>query len=662
MLDACFVLVFSLLRWVSSFQTLGLIMFNFSVTRCTFRSFRHRASIVGQTLIFLLVALGMAAEYASAHEGPDPIAHWFFNTRSAQGNKLNARLGPDAKISGTIKVVRDDVGESLLLAADTSLELGDDLARLSNYLPRKEMTVASWFAVNQPREWGGVIGVIQDNGNREKGWVLGYGYNRFYFGLATKGADDGDGKMTYLYSDARFEKGRLYHVAAVYDGTKMQIFVNGELSGESKVQSGDILYPKSAPFVLGKYKDADEDHPHLGRIREVVLYDMAAKPEWVKKEFTHQEQLVSLPPQGVAPVKFDFMIKPYLQFVTQDGITVMCQTSKAAMAEVHYGETVAVDQKIVGEKNRFIHEGKISGLQPETQYFYKVVTTDAEGKKIESEVRTFQTANKETTPFSFAVISDTQSNPAVSGKVAQHAWAQRPNFLLHPGDLVGTGSNDDHWTKQYFPSMEPLVSRVAFFPVLGNHEVNARNYYDYMSLPSPEYYYTYSYGNSQFFMIDTNKNVGPDSEQYKWLAKELSKCKSTWKIVCHHHPPYSSDENDYGNLWKTNRSTRGDLRARQLAKLYDEFNVDIVWSGHIHSYERTWPIKADKVVQKSGSIYMITGGGGGGLETAGPFKPAFQNNVRRGHHYCMVSVNGKLLEIKAFDLENRLFDYVKIEK
>ena len=49
------------------------------------------------------------------------------------------------KSLGTIKVVRDDVGESLLLAADTSLELGDDLARLSNYLPRKEMTVASWF-------------------------------------------------------------------------------------------------------------------------------------------------------------------------------------------------------------------------------------------------------------------------------------------------------------------------------------------------------------------------------------------------------------------------------------------------------------------------------------------------------------------------------------
>ena len=59
---------------------------------------------------------------------------------------------------------------------------------------------------------------------------------------------------------------------------------------------------------------------------------------------------------------------------------------------------------------------------------------------------------------------------------------------------------------------------------------------------------------------------------------------------------------------------------------------------------------------------MVTGGGGGGLETAGPFKPAFQNNVRRGHHYCMVAINGGVLEFKAFDLEDRLFDFFKLKK
>ena len=59
---------------------------------------------------------------------------------------------------------------------------------------------------------------------------------------------------------------------------------------------------------------------------------------------------------------------------------------------------------------------------------------------------------------------------------------------------------------------------------------------------------------------------------------------------------------------------------------------------------------------------MITGGGGGNLETAGPIKPYFQNNVKHGHHYVLVAINGRTLEFKAFDMEGRLFDYMKIDK
>ena len=49
-------------------------------------------------------------------------------------------------------------------------------------------------------------------------------------------------------------------------------------------------------------------------------------------------------------------------------------------------------------------------------------------------------------------------------------------------------------------------------------------------------------------------------------------------------------------------------------------------------------------------------------ETPGPYRPFFQNNVKRGHHYCMAHVNDGVLEFKAFDLEGRLFDYMKLEK
>jgi len=291
-----------------------------------------------------------------------------------------------------------------------------------------------------------------------------------------------------------------------------------------------------------------------------------------------------------------------------------------------------------------------------------VQSVDDLGRELLSEVLSFQTAPDADAPFAFAVISDTQGNPKVSGRVAEHAWGLRPNFLLHPGDLVSTGTVKQQWLEHFFSSMKPLLERVALFPVLGNHERDARFYYDYMSLPDPEYYYTFEYGNAQFFMLDSNRKVAPGSEQYKFLERELRRSKAEWKIVCYHHPAYSSDENDYGNTWY-GPSTRGDLRTRKLVPLFDEHGVDIVWNGHIHSYERTWPLRGDKAASaQDGTVYMVTGGGGGGLALAGPIRPFFQNTVKRGHHFCYVAVNGKTLEMKAYDLEGRLFDTLKIEK
>ncbi|MEL7499476.1 MAG: metallophosphoesterase [Planctomycetota bacterium] len=599
-----------------------------------------------------------------AHDGPDPVLRYVLNKQSIVDKKLKAELGPDAKITGSLRASQDGEYHSLHFDGKSIVSIADNFRALNQaLLPKKEITIVATVSIEKGTTYGGIVGVLQDNGGHEKGWILGYNQKRFYFGLSSTGSDDGDGKMTYLESGSRFDKGKTYHVVAVYDGETMQLMVNGKLEAESNTQSGDILYAEKAPFVIGGYQDENEDFRHIGKIGHIAIYRQAAKVEWAQKDFQHYADLVTLPATGVAATKFDLVVKPYLQWVTQTSITVMWETSVGADGIVTYGETAECKQSVASQDSKHVHEIILNNLKPETQYFYKTISKDASGKTIESDVRTFQTANKTETPFAFAVISDTQGNPTVSGKLAGYAWDQRPNFLLHTGDLVSTGAADDQWTEQFFKSMDPLVSRVAFFPVLGNHEGNARNYYDYMSLPKPEYYYRMTYGNTDFFMIDTNKNVGPDSEQYQWLDKALSKSKATWKIVAHHHPAYSSDENDYGNLWKTNQSTRGDLRVRQLTKLYDQHNVDIVWCGHIHSYERTWHIRKDQVVKEGeGTMYLVTGGGGGGLETPGPFKPAFQNNVRYGHHYCMVAINGTTLEFKAFDLDNRLYDYLKLKK
>lgn len=596
-----------------------------------------------------------------SHEGPDPLGHWMGRADRVKEDKLMARLGPDGTLSFKPNFIKDRFGESMFFEGPKAkCLLADDFNAVLKSMPRKAVTLSAWVSISTPREWGGVIGALQDNGDNEKGWILGYDASTFYFGLSTSGTDDGDGKMTYLKAKTKYRLGKFYHLAAVYDGKTMELYVNGKKESQSKEQSGDLLYPESAPYVIGAYQDANEFHPHHGRIREVQVYGEAAKAEWVAKEFAHNESLATEKWNEAEP-SFQVLVEPYLQFATQTSMTVMWHTSLQASSVVRYGPTDACNQTIEGNASA-IHEVVLEGLEPETQYFYRVESRTPAGTSYLSEPATFKTAVKKETPYAFAVISDTQGNPKVSKQIAELAWGQRPSFLLHPGDLVSTGKNREHWLKHFFPGMRPLINHVPFYPVLGNHEQNAKHYYDYVSLPDPEYYYAFDFGNARFFMVDTNQKVNPGSVQFKWLEKELAASKAKWKFVCHHHPPYSSDENDYGNLWKSNQGRHGDLRARELVPLYEKYGVDLVWNGHIHSYERTWRILGGKAVESDGPFYMITGGGGGGLETPAPTRPFFQNNVRRGHHYVMVHVNGGTLELKAFTLDDRLFDYHKIEK
>ena len=608
------------------------------------------------TCSFLLL---LVPQVALAHDGPDPIAHWQFNSTNIEGQKLKARLGPDATFSIKPRLVTDPMGQSVAFnGRNLHCQVAKDVKTVLDVLPKSAITVSAWVAIDQRLEYGSFACAIQDNGDEESGWVLGYDQQNFYFGLATEGADDGNGLMTYLKGKTHYELGKIYHVVAVYDGEEMQLYVNGKRDASSKKQSGPILYPDSAPFVLGCYQDDNEYFPLKGRIRDIAIYDMAAKDQWVAEEFQHLVDLTRMPAVPINNAN-RFVVKPYLQYGTLNGMTVAWRSSKPSFGTLHWGEDDTCQNQVEANEEKEIQQLRIEGLEPETQYFYWVESFDAQGSPIESEVATFQTASRPETPFAFAVISDTQHNPSVSGPIAELAWAHRPNFLLHAGDLVDQGKMSDDWIDEFFASMHPLISRVPMYPVLGNHEQNAKNYFDYMALPAPEYYYKFSYGNADFFMIDSNRKVAPGSEQYQWLAGELSKSTATWKFVCHHHPPYSSDENDYGNLWKTNKSTRGDTRVRQLVPLYEKFGVDIVWTGHIHSYERTWPIRENRATD-SGTMYMITGGGGGGLETPGPYRPFFQNNVRRGHHYVMVMINGPRLELKAFDFDDQMFDSVSI--
>lgn len=361
--------------------------------------------------------------------------------------------------------------------------------------------------------------------------------------------------------------------------------------------------------------------------------------------------------KGDAPA---FVVFPYLQYATPTAITVLWETRFPGSSVVRHG-VGTLDKTAEGAKDVTLHEVTLTDLKPGTAYVYEV-TTEGKAGKVTSPLLTFQTAVGPDEAFSFVLIGDTQKNPKVTQKIATLAWQRRPNFVVHLGDVVDNGPDRREWVNELFGPCKELFARVPVYPCIGNHERNHAHYYRYFALPAPEYYYRFRYGNADFFSVDTNKKVGPGTEQYQWLDRELARSDAKWKFVFHHHPAYTSDDDDYGNTWRGLRSAQGDRNVRQLVPLYEKHGVDMAFNGHIHVYERTWPIRAGKVDREKGVRYITSGGGGGRLENFAPVPTFFKAQCRSDYHFCLVTIHGGALSFKAFDQNGMLFDTFDVDR
>jgi predicted phosphodiesterase len=588
-----------------------------------------------------------------------PSAHWVFDAQGVTGNKVADRAG---KLTGTLlggpKVAADAPTPRLeLVTPSDGVLVADRVPPEAAFLPKEALSLVAWVRVDEPTEWGGVVGCMQDNGFSEYGFILGYNKAEFFLGVATESAK----KLTYLTGKTKYERGKWYHVAGVYDGKQMRLYVNGRLDGTSDEQKGAVRYAKSAPFVIGRYRDDNEDYPTQGAIKEVLLCPHAVTGEQVAEHFAADKALAEVP--SVIPPGPRFVVEPYLQYATRTTMTVMWETEAAADAVVEYGSTFPPKQTAKLAKAGTMGEVVLSDLQPNTKYFYRVVCTDAEGRRLEGKPLTFVTAPGPDDAFSFTVVGDTQRNPVVTGKVAKLMWEKRPNFVIHCGDVVNDGAAKWQWTGDLFKPCNELFGRVAVFPCIGNHENNHAHYYKYFALPEPEYHYTFRYGNAEFFVTDTNthRSLREDGEQYKWLDRALAASDAKWKVCYHHHPAYSSDDNDFGDSRK-GPTTAGDPRVRDFVKLYEKHNVDVVFNGHVHVYERTWPVRAGKVDEKTGVVYVTSGGGGGRLEDFAPTPAFFKYEHRSDYHFCYATVHRGTFNLKAIDHEGRLFDQFTLKK
>ena len=93
--------------------------------------------------------------------------------------------------------------------------------------------------------------------------------------------------------------------------------------------------------------------------------------------------------------------------------------------------------------------------------------------------------------------------------------------------------------------------------------------------------YSFDYGNSHWTFIDSNVYVDwSDAYLRNWLARDLAAARdATWKFVVFHHPPFNSS-----------RAHFSEQQMRLVSDIFEHRGVDVVFSGHVHNYQRSHPL------------------------------------------------------------------------
>jgi parallel beta-helix repeat protein len=330
-------------------------------------------------------------------------------------------------------------------------------------------------------------------------------------------------------------------------------------------------------------------------------------------------------------------VGPYTQNVTENSITILWETNIPSKNNyVLFGETTNYRQVKYGNSDCSHHE--ITIFPNFTYGYYKVVSDDVESIDL-----TFQLSSHcyITNKFKCAIIGDSRGlwdNWEHATLVAEAVNKDQPNIVVHTGDMVDDGRNIPEWDS-WLKLMRPLMQNSTVFGVIGNHERKSNRYYEIFALPENEMWYSFDYGPCHFIILDNYEPWGVNSLQYQWLKTDLSTNDRPFKIVFFHEPIYCSG----------GHRPRTDVRA-VWEPLFNHYNVDLVFQGHCHYYQRTIPI--------NGTIYIVSGGAGAPLYS--PNDDWFVNTSKKTFHYCILDVSLDSMKIicSVKDIDRNIFDEI----
>lgn len=270
-------------------------------------------------------------------------------------------------------------------------------------------------------------------------------------------------------------------------------------------------------------------------------------------------------------------------------------------------------------------------------------------------------------PFTFIAFGDSGKGTESQYLLAAQMPAINPDFVLHTGDLIYNCGERFLYRSRFFRPYRALLSRVNFWPSIGNHDVtepiDESAYFDVFDLPrngppelSPEHNYWFDYASARIAIVDSELDEATLGESVApWLRDVFAKSDALWKFVVFHRPPYTAGR--HGPCEKVQHT---------LVPVFEQAGVDMVFNGHDHMYERTTPIRDGKPAEDGrGVVYIVTGAGGARLYDVLPpeKRPAYIASVHNEiHSLTKVTVTGDELTLEQIAQGGAMLDHWTLHK
>lgn len=300
----------------------------------------------------------------------------------------------------------------------------------------------------------------------------------------------------------------------------------------------------------------------------------------------------------------------------------------------------------------YVNTIQLTGLTAGTDYEFRV----GDGSTW-SELHTFCTNAAQQDTTAFVVMGDTQMSGdreadaesiAILDALGDLVKDKQIDFGLQTGDYVDNGTNYAMWA-EIQEAFNHTFPNVDFIHTLGNHEYygdfSGSTASNILQLPSKDYY-SMEYGDVYVAVINNSADL---AEACEWLKQDAAQSTCMWKVLSIHQPPYY-----------TNAKGGSERFHEQIPAAAEAAGIDVVFSGHDHSYARIMA-KDGEPVTENGVTYFICGDLGEKSKNVNyamtsDFSFAYKEQAYEGL-IMYVTANDKTMTVSAYDSKDgRLVD------